>query len=183
MAKRRYGNPHSKHGVEIRLAGRQADLVRQIKEGEENLDDWDIEELTRGYRRDKGGKFRGRPPLVVPLEVHNELAKRVKSHVAHQLRGIVAEHVEPVIKRVLAAESLDPEEVPGLRLQAQVAQDLLDRFVVSKTEKVEISGTMKHEEIIEQVTVARDLPSDEEITDADIVEDDEEEDEDDEFEF
>lgn len=170
-------DPVNKHGMEIRLAGRQAKWVQQARDGELNLEDWDMEELLRGYRRDKGGKFRGRPPQVVPREVHQELAKRVRNNVAHQLLAVVDEHVKPVLLKILQGGA-SPDQVPELKLQAQVAQDLLDRFVVSKQEKLEITGTMKHEEIISSVTVDRSLP-DEDIVDADVVDEDDDGDDDD----
>lgn len=169
----KYEGKTQKHGVEIRMRGRQAKLVSELRDGEADLSDWDMEELIRGYRRAKNGTFAGRPPLVVPREVHDELAKRVKSQVAHELRGLVAEKVVPVMRKILEGE-VDPADAPGLRLQMQVAQDLLDRFVVSKSEKIEIAGTMKHENIIESVTIDRSLDDGEDdIVDAEIVEEEE----------
>lgn len=165
----------------VSVRGRQAELIQDIKAGKASFDDWDLEELIRGYRRSKNGRFSGRPPAVIPREIHDELARRVKSEVAHELRGLVGEHVAPVLRAILAAQNgINPEDVPGLRLQAAVAQDLLDRFVVSKTDKIEIAGTMKHEAIIANVTVARDVgEDDDDIIDVTPVD---EEDDDDEWE-
>lgn len=42
------------------------------------LDDWDEEELERGYRRDKNGNFCGRPPKYIPFVVAMELSRRAK---------------------------------------------------------------------------------------------------------
>ena len=159
--------------VGVRLAGRQAKYVAQAKNGQLDVSDWDLEELIRGYRRAKDGSFRGRPPQVVPREVHEELAKRVKNDVAHQLLEVVQEHVKPTLEKILEAKYMAPEDVPGLRLKAQVAQDLLDRFVVGKNETIEIKGNLKHEAVIADVTVNRTLEleedEDEDIVDAEVV--------------
>jgi hypothetical protein len=40
------------------------------------LDDWSDEELLRGRRMNKNGKFTGRPPKFVPIEFHRELTRR-----------------------------------------------------------------------------------------------------------
>ena len=50
-----------------------------ILNGDEDLSAWDDEELLRGQRKDRGGYFRGRPPKVVPQEVHAERVRRTMS--------------------------------------------------------------------------------------------------------
>src|SRR5436309_2989664 len=41
-----------------------------------SLDDWDDEELVRGKRRNRAGKFTGRNPNVVPAAFLQELNRR-----------------------------------------------------------------------------------------------------------
>lgn len=161
-----------KHTV-MEVRGRQAELLTASRNGTLDVSDWDLEELLRGYRRSKNGRFSGRPPSIVPREVHQELAKRVRNDVAHALRGIAHKHIEPVFKAILAAQAsgIPPEQVPAMRLQLQAAQDLMDRFVVGRQEKIEVSGTMKHEAIIQDVTIDRtfDEDDDADIVDAEII--------------
>jgi hypothetical protein len=45
--------------------------------GLEDLTDWDMEELRHGRRRDRNGRFQGRPPNVLPKNLYDELWKRV----------------------------------------------------------------------------------------------------------
>lgn len=165
----------------VRLSGKQVELLEQSRAGTLDVSDWDLEELLRGHRRARDGTFRGRPPMIVPRDVHDELARRVKTQVAHDLRYLASEHIEPIYKSIMDAANggIAPEDVPGLRLQLEAAKDLMDRFVVAKSEKVEVSGTMKHDAVIGSVTVDRTLPEDDEdIVDAEVVDED-----DDEFEF
>lgn len=157
----------------IRVSGRTAEMLYDARAGVLDCSDWDLEELMRGQRRAKNGRFVGRPPLMVPRGVYEELARRVQSQVAHQLRALAAEHIEPIYKKIMEAHSkgIDPEDVPGLRLQLEAAKDLMDRFIVSKTENIRVSGTMRHEEIIQSVTIDRSLDEEsEDIVDAEVLE-------------
>lgn len=47
-----------------------------ILAGDEDLTQWTDEELTRGQRRDRNGNWGGRPPVMVPSVVHQELTSR-----------------------------------------------------------------------------------------------------------
>lgn len=47
-----------------------------IMRGEEDVTMWSDEELIRGQRRDRNGKWGGRPPTVIPAVIHHELVKR-----------------------------------------------------------------------------------------------------------
>lgn len=60
------------HSVRLRVQGRMVDTILEQKD----VKAWDDEELERGYQKDKGGKFRGNPPKVVPRVCHDELVRR-----------------------------------------------------------------------------------------------------------
>lgn len=159
------------------VRGRQLDLAERIRTGEEDLSDWDIEELSAGKRRDKNGNLGGRKPKFIPSEVYDELARRVQTDVLAELRKIVHEHAGPMIIKVLNGE-LAPEEVPGYNLQMKTLQDLMDRVGLARKQDVEITGTMQHEHVIQDVTISRDL----DVVDAEVIHE-EEEFEDDDFVF
>lgn len=48
-----------------------------VLDGFDDLSEWDDEELRRGQRRDRNGRFHGRPPKVVPAALHQEQTRRV----------------------------------------------------------------------------------------------------------
>ncbi len=50
-----------------------------ILAGREDLSLWDEEELRRGQRKSRNGKFHGRPPTVVPKAIHDELVRRLQT--------------------------------------------------------------------------------------------------------
>lgn len=56
----------------IRVGNTNLALMR----GDEDVREWSDEELIRGQRRAKNGKWAGRPPGVVPKVVHDELVRR-----------------------------------------------------------------------------------------------------------
>lgn len=49
------------------------------------IEEWDLEELSRGRPRDKGGGFRGAPPSYMPRAVHERIAERFKALVRDQM--------------------------------------------------------------------------------------------------
>lgn len=56
----------------IRISSAATDVIDNPRVVEE----WDDEELRRGRRRDRNGKFTGADPLVVPTTVYREIVRR-----------------------------------------------------------------------------------------------------------
>ena len=170
MAKRERKRKHTS----VRMQGRQVELLHRIERGEEDLSEWDLEELMRGYRRASDGSFRGRPPVAVPQALHEELARRVKS----KAEATFLAKVEEVQKAWLAIAKgdFDEDEVAkmSVMLKAQIAW--IRRALGDEPTRLEISGSMRHEQVFNSVIVNRaEMLEDPEIIDAEIV--------DDEFEF
>lgn len=142
-----------------------------IRNGEVDLSDWDIDELLNGRRRARDGTFKGSTPKTIPRELHQELTRRVQEDVRAELTVLVHEKAGPVLRDILNGD-IDPSDVPGLNLQSKVVQDLLDRLIIGRQERVEVSGSMEHEHFINDVTIDRTLDEGD-IVDADVVDDDE----------
>jgi len=102
-----------------------------ILNGEEDLSAWDDEELLRGQRKDRTGVFRGRPPKVVPQEVHAERVRRTMSKAYNLLKESSFDAV-----RLLRKVVNDDEAPIAVRIQA--AQLILDR-VLPKSQSVQLS--------------------------------------------
>jgi hypothetical protein len=94
-----------------------------ILEGIEDLTSWDDEELLRGQRRNSKGIFCGRPPKVVPQEVHAERVRRTMSRAFNLLkessydavkllRNVVNDERAPVPYRIEAARLILDRVVP-----------------------------------------------------------------------
>lgn len=68
-----------------------------ILRGDEDLSLWSEEELLRGTRKDKNGRWAGRPPKVVPKAVHDELVRRKMSKAHDLLRDNLVAAVEVLV--------------------------------------------------------------------------------------
>lgn len=88
--------------------------------GDEDVRQWDDEELERGRRRDKNGAWSGRPPAIVPKVIHDELVRRKLSKGYELLADNIAAAVQ-----VLADVATDETVDPGVRVKA--ASAILDR--------------------------------------------------------
>jgi len=112
-----------------RIAIGQTNLA--ILRGELDLSTWSDEELQRGYRRDKNGKWSGRPPVIVPKAIHDEMVRRKMSEAYDLLRDNVVEAV-----KVLVAVATDCEVDAGVRVKA--ATVILDRVLGRAPERIHV---------------------------------------------
>lgn len=67
---------NSPTGPRLRGVIRITEGVAEVLEDPSKVEDWDEEELRRGRRRDKNGKFTGRDPVVIPTAVYREIVRR-----------------------------------------------------------------------------------------------------------
>ena len=105
-----------------------------ILSGQADLSSWTEEELLRGQKRSKTGTWTGRPPLVVPTKLHDELVRR-KMSVAHDLLrdNLVA------ATNVLIELATDEAVESGVRLKA--ASIIMDRVLGKAPDRVSIETT------------------------------------------
>ncbi len=114
-------------GNSITLGNTNAAILR----GDEDLSTWSDEELLRGQKKAKNGKWMGRPPKVVPLALHHELNHRRMS----RAREVLDESLEAAV--ALFAEVVNDTEAPtDLRLKA--AKEIMDRVMGKAPDKVSI---------------------------------------------
>jgi hypothetical protein len=150
----------------------------------DSLDEWSDEELMRGKRRMKNGKFNGRDPQVIPFELHKELTRRRMSRAhdlladslvdaAQMLRSVVNDEEASTMSRIRAAELMfdrvlgKPRESVELDLGGQGAP--WQRLVAGA-----IVGTVEEAGLI--LDRERSL-AEQDIVDAEIVEEADDDDE------
>jgi hypothetical protein len=109
------------------------DEERAIAEGILSLDDWSNEELIRGYRKNRNGKF-GKPPRYIPREIQQEAFRRLVQRGNRTLRKAYMKSIEGLIQLAMDAGS---EKV---RLDAQ--REILNR-VVGKVPDIVVGATME----------------------------------------
>lgn len=150
-----------KDGRSIAVIGRDSTSVLH---GEANLDNWDDEELLMGRRRDKGGRFRGPKPKLLPADVVRELQRRRFS----KANAILADSLLDAVQFLRAV--LNDERAPrSTRMKA--AKQILDRVLGKPVEQARISldadGEKPWERVIAQAIVA----TANDVVDGEVVED------------
>lgn len=109
--------------------GRQ---TTRILAGLEDLSEWSDDELKRGRRKDKNGKFQGRDPVVIPKQMHDELAKRLINEAQVVMRDNLVAAVT-----MLTEIATDPNYEAKDRVKA--IQMMMDRVMGKSPEKIELS--------------------------------------------
>lgn len=75
------------------------------------IDEWDLEELSRGRPRDAGGGFRGAPPKYMPRAVHERITERFKMLVRDRM-NIGAVTALGVVDNLIKNEEFDDKGKP-----------------------------------------------------------------------
>lgn len=132
--------------------------------GEVSLEDWDDEELLMGRRRDKGGRFRGKRPNLLPAAVVRELQRRrfAKAH------ALLADSLVDAVQ-FLRAVLNDPRASRATRMKA--AREILNRVMGKPVEQTRLSigepGDKPWERVVAQAIVA----TANDVVDGEVVED------------
>lgn len=120
------------------------DEDRLIAESILDLEDWDNEELIRGYRRNRNGRF-GSPPQYIPREIQQEAFRRLIGRGERKMKVAYMEAVEQLVR---LAQSADSEKV---RLDAIKA--LMERVVGKVPDIVRVSQEQPWEAMLADAIV------------------------------
>lgn len=135
---RRYASGNMK----VTVTGRTAMLLA----GDLKVEDLDDEELARGYCKDKNGKFTGRPPLVVPRELH----ARMRQELLKRGEQVFAESfVDAITALAEIAKNKKVKESDRIR----AAQYVVERIAGKVPDKVELSAADPWQMIIDRIIV------------------------------
>jgi len=100
--------------------------------GEADLSLWTTEELVRGTRKDKNGRWAGRPPVVVPKAIHDELVSRKMMQAHELLRDNLCEAIN-----VLVTIAKDKRADGAVRVKA--ANTIIERVLGKVPERVHLA--------------------------------------------
>lgn len=115
------------------------DEEKLIAEGILSLDEWDNEELIRGYRRNRDGKF-GKPPAFIPREIQQEAFRRLVNRGERTMKEAYTGAIEELVDLARGASS---EKV---RLDA--IRELMNRVVGKVPDKVMVSRDEPWEHVL-----------------------------------
>lgn len=137
--------------------------------GQVDLREWDEEELIRGRPRDKNGTFRGRPPTLMPRQVYDELRRRTLTEFHEKVRSNVLPAMDALAAMARGEEDADPARIKAI-------QEIINRFAGKAPEHVTMDVQVEEKpwERAIAASIVRDVPDEDEedVIDADIVEDD-----------
>ena len=115
----------TRYKAEVRVGQANAAILA----GAEDLSLWTEEELLRGTRKDKNGKWSGRPPKIVPKAVHQELVQR-RMLDAHSLLG------ENLVKAVQVLVDIATDKRADAAVRVKAASLIMDRVLGKVPDKV-----------------------------------------------
>jgi hypothetical protein len=154
VAKRRQ---HERHRVAL------SPSMSRVYRGEDDLSEWDEEELQRGKRR-VGGQFRGPDPTVLPRAIVEELNRRT----FQQAYSIVRDDVEDAV-RLWGQIVRDPDADPHLRFEA--SKEIANRILGRTAERVQVEAAMQRDPWQDVLLAALGGES-VEVIDAEVIEED-----------
>lgn len=112
----------------------------RILTGVEDLSEWDDEELAKGQKKDKNGRFQGKAPLVVPKAVHNELVRRTIAKAEETIRAALEDAWETVLE-VMRGEYTEDKEDPKAKDRLKAAEMVINRIMGKEAIRVEVSAS------------------------------------------
>lgn len=125
------------------------DVIRRDVEMIKPLDDWDWEELQRGYPKSESGRFGPRPIWADLFRADQEVQRRLKKMTAAELKSHVGSAVG-VLVELMTNESIGldgkPEVPASVRMKA--AELVLDHTIGKPTASVEIESGDKLGELL-----------------------------------
>lgn len=97
--------------VKIAISGRMEKLLAGVI----TVEDLDDMELARGQCRDTAGGFTGRPPRIIPREMHQEMLRRLFERSDELLQGALL-----ITVRMFLEVVSDPNQTAADRMKAGV---------------------------------------------------------------
>lgn len=137
MSKRKQ---HERHRVAL------SPSMSRVYRGEDDLSEWDEEELQRGKRR-VNGQFYGPDPTVLPRAIVDELNRRT----FEQAYSIVRDDVEDAV-RLWGDIVRDPDADMSLRLEA--SKEIANRILGKSVDRAQVEVALKQEPYLHALEVA-----------------------------
>lgn len=135
---------------------RMGPMNTRILTGQEDLSEWDEEELKKGQRKDKNGRFQGRTPTIVPKALHDELVRRTLSKIEELMREAAFEAAEALVDIMRGAYTEDKED-PKAKDRLKAIDMILSRVMGKEPIRLQVSAMKsKFEEAFEAMLVPDD---------------------------
>lgn len=137
-----------------------------ILAGKDDLTTWTDEELERGQRRMKNGRFPTRRPVVIAKAVHDELVTRKMQAAYDLLKTSTYDAVAVLV-------SIAKDKKANKMVRVRAAELILDRTLGKATQTVNLQGDPAWQKVFVEAIVgseAQAVAEDEDIVEGEIVE-------------
>lgn len=143
------------------------------------VEEWDFEELQRGRPRKPDGTFQGGPkPKWIDAVIMAEVRKRLQLMARDEIAAYTSAALD-MFKRLMEDDSEDDNGRPVTpsTVKLQAATYILDQVAGKPTTKVELSGSVKLEQVLAEVMVNPDGEDAHPVIDGYVVEEEDDDDE------
>lgn len=122
--------------------------------GHKSIEDWDLEELSRGRPRNKNGNFSGRKPGWVTREIHEKAMERFAEMVKNDMNSITVKALK-FMADAIENDDVDEKGKPivAASTKADLSKFLIEHVVGKPTQRVEQDVSVKLQGILGQVMV------------------------------
>lgn len=147
-------------GMAANRAQLRARARRRLKNGErltdqafavlyKPLEEWDAEELAKGYPRNSAGKWNGRPPKYITREVHERALERFKTILKSDMNHASIEALK-TMQMILESQETDNRGKPIVSASAKLdaAKFLLEHVVGKPTQPVQADISVKLQAVL-----------------------------------
>lgn len=114
----------------VRVSANAADAL----DNPESIKEWDDEELRRGRRRDKNGRFTGRDPNMIPTNVLREIVRREIKRAEKTIAENLQKGVEALTAIAISPRAEDRDKLAAIKI-------MMDRCMGKVPDKIETTGT------------------------------------------
>jgi len=121
--------PDARGRREVRISKR----MQRLLDGSLPVSELDDEELARGYPRADDGTFRGRPPMMIPRAMQDEIMRRLLKRGQEKLKENYLAAMDQMTE-VATDRNLDP----AVRLKA--AQYVIERLAGKTPERIHVAS-------------------------------------------
>lgn len=129
--------PDHRPNIEFRLGKRWSQIITEVREGmytwDEFCEELDPEELARGQLKDRDGRFRGRPPALVPRQFQQACFKEIQRRFNEKVQERLLDATDELIT-MSKGGGLEPKD------RAKILIYLLERVMGPVPKQVTISA-------------------------------------------
>lgn len=139
---------------------RQAKTMREDVLITKPIEEWDLEELAKGRPKDRDGFFRGRPPTVMPRQLHEEIVNRFAEIVKTEMRGHTVAAMK-VLGEIIDSDERDENGKPivSANVKLDATKFLIEHIIGKPKQRVETDISVKLQGMLAQVMVAPQNPN------------------------